>query len=112
MDAEEQLDYTHAHAFDHWLNDRLENNDMRTMDLILMMWSLYARMRAYLTVEQSLQIAWQGIHLTEQALQAGTAMLDPDTGESVNMLLAEERRAIGLDEVEVPNTVPEDWNES
>ncbi len=83
---------------------------IKMADILMLIRNLMARSRAVLTFDELHAWMHKLLQDSEALLQTGQAFVDRD-GNEVNMILAEERKALG-DEVtslEVPDTVPEDW---
>ena len=98
-----------SRLLDDFLNDLIDKDRLRPMDLFLFVMNMLTRLRAYFTVPDMMNTLYGGVMRNEEALQRGKAVKDPDTGEDVNMLLAEERTALQVEKIEAPDTVPEDW---
>jgi hypothetical protein len=95
--------------FDLWLNDRIMSEEINRGDLLLIMVSMFARMRHEWTFEELHMIIHIMLERVEAKMQQGTMLIDPRTMEASSMLLAEERRELGMDKLDVPDTVPEGW---
>jgi hypothetical protein len=85
--------------FDEWLNSHTDKGEVFTIDLILIGWSLMTRLRTMLTVEQVHETMHMGMEIMEFRLQQGTALTDED-GNTINVLLAEERAELGQDGID------------
>lgn len=98
-----------AQAFEEWAFPYFDRREVNGADLMVVMGNLMVRSRALLTFDEL--HAWVHTLLVgaEKRVQAGTAFVDGD-GNDVNMLLAEERRALDTETIEVPDTIPEDWS--
>lgn len=105
MDAEYEEMEPHR-KFDHWLNDLITTERIEAGDLLNMVTGLLTRLRMVFTPQEMGTILVAVSAKVEQALQNGTAVLDPETGEPAITILPEERAAFGmtLDE-EVPDTI-------
>ena len=97
---------------DKFLNDLIGQDRLRPLDLFMFVMNILTRLRAYFTIPDMMQTLYGGVMRNEMALQRGAAIQDPETGESMNMILAEERMHLGDEKVEVPDTVPEGWEDS
>jgi hypothetical protein len=110
MDAEEIRSAEFAFAFDRWLTPHLDEGNIRAGDLVLVIWHIITRLRGQMTMEEIAHFISMGMNQVEERLQEGTAFRSPD-GEHVNMLLAEERRALDVESFTVPDTVDQlNWD--
>ena len=98
-----------SRLLDDFLNDLIDQDRLRPMDLFLFVMNMLTRLRAYFTVPDMMNTLYGGVMRNEEALQRGKAVKDPDTGEDVNMLLAEERGVLQVEALDTPDTVPADW---
>ena len=83
---------------------------VKATDLLMIIGGCMVRLRAVFEFDELAQAVGGALMMTEQALQTGNALRDVTTGESVNMLLAEEREELDLEAIELPDTIPEGWD--
>lgn len=101
-----------SRELDDFINNLIDQDRLRPMDMFMFVMNLLTRLRAYFTVPDMMQTLYGGVMRNEMALQRGLAVKDPDTGEDINLLLAEERHYLQTDTLELPDTVPEEWAEN
>ena len=111
--AEEETGDTHyqsplAEEMDRWLAEKMAAGEVKGADMVLMLLTLFVRLRAVLTVEELQSWTIQMAMTAEMRLQEGRAFHDED-GNSVNMLTAEERKELGVEALDLPDGVPEEW---
>ena len=95
--------------FEVWLRPKTAAGEVTAADLVSMSGSLIARLRSVMTFDEVHSWIHKILMVMEVRLQEGRAFINPDTGETVNMTLAEERRVLEVGEDQVPDTIPEDW---
>lgn len=87
----EEEEFTLPMKFDDWLNEQIETEDgVYTGDLILIMCSLFVRLRTALIYEDHHAVIHQAMEAVEHRLAQGDAMRDAE-GRMHNILTAEER---------------------
>lgn len=107
-------DTTVAQQADRFLNDMIEAEDppVRVSDIMLMIASNIIRLRSVITLNDLDKVLHHLMQVAEERLQRGVAIMDPDTGEYINMVLAEEVNTIlDMDNPVIPDAVPEEWLE-
>lgn len=93
--------------FDDWFQDQVESDrGVTTTDVVSLVMNMMARLRTKLTSEELEVLLLAALDKIEDRLQAGTAFLNHD-GTHKTVLLAEERRVLGMEEIEVPDTIAE-----
>lgn len=95
--------------FDEWLEVIAEEGDMQVEDLASMIYSMSVYLRVVLTFSELRGLFIHTITKAEEALQRGKAVLGTVPGQTLNVLLAEERRALGISELDLPDFVPKEW---
>ncbi len=93
--------------FDQWFSEQVASAEgITTTEAISLMMNLMARIRTKLTLEELDAVFHEALVRVEDRLQSGNAFLD-DEGNTRAVLLAEERRELGMEEIEVPDDISE-----
>lgn len=100
-----------ASEFQDWLNAHIESDEPPVVDvgaLISIIWMVTARLRLILTRKEMMAVVMAGIARMESAIVHGSGFTDPNTGEPIFTMLAEEAEALGYVNgmsVEPPDTL-------
>lgn len=104
--------YPFAYAMEVQIAEAFTQEDkVKLVDILMLIRNLMARSRAVLTFDELHEWLHKLLQDSEYLLQTGQAFVRED-GTEVNMMLAEEREALGDTAkvaFDVPDTVPEDW---
>lgn len=95
--------------FDEWMNVLANDRDIKVEDFAAMMYSMTIYLRIVLDFDEVQKLYRFVLFTAEEALQTGDALISEETGETINVLMAEERDELGVDTLEVPDTVPSEW---
>ena len=100
--------YPLAYEVEKLIATRMTESNVRLVELLMLIRNCIARTRALLTQEEMHEWVHKLMHDAEYLLQTGQAFVD-ENDQPINMMLAEEREATGVEKFETPDTVPEDW---
>lgn len=86
-----------------------EEYPVRVADMLGIAQVVITRLRGVMSLSDVAAYMGVTLQMVEDRVQNGTAIINVDTGEFVNMVLGEEIQFVEADDLTVPDTVPEGW---